>query len=143
MWLNSAASLSKLLGIFDIIVWVKEYKYFLEVKWSEMNHIFFPSIIEMYTSVYIHYFSYIVYTWLLHTVTVFNSVIKFWQKTYGNGLSITVSWGQGLGRFARLTWRPETRALVEKIKHLYRSPLPYDFCRCAVDCVFKIVISKL
>ena len=39
-----------------------------------------------------------------------------WQKTYGNGFSIIVPWSEGLGCFARQTWWPETRALVEKIK---------------------------
>ena len=71
-----------------------------------------------------------------HKVLLANS----WQKTYDNGFSIIVPWSEGLGRFAKLTRWPEPRALVEKNR---TSPLPYDFCRCAVDCVFKTVISKL
>ena len=39
-----------------------------------------------------------------------------WQKNDGNGFSIIVPWSEGLGRFARQTWWPETCALVEKIK---------------------------
>ena len=42
-----------------------------------------------------------------------------------------------MGRFAKLTWWPEPRALEEKNR---TSPLPYDFCRGAVDCAFKTVI---
>ena len=49
-------------------------------------------------------------------------------------------WVGTLGRFANLTRWPEPRALVEKNG---ASPLPYDFCRYAVDSVVKIVISKL
>ena len=45
-----------------------------------------------------------------------------------------------LGRFAKLTRWLEPRALVEKNQ---TSPLPYDFCRGAVDCVFKTVISTI
>ena len=41
-----------------------------------------------------------------------------WQKTYGNGLSITVPWSQGLGRFARLTWWPEQYFKVININKL-------------------------
>ena len=63
-----------------------------------------------------------------------------WLKTYYNGFLTIVPWSQGLGCFTKLTRWPESRALVEKNR---TSPLSCNFCRCAVDCVFKTVISKL
>ena len=64
----------------------------------------------------------------------------YFQEIYDNGFSIIAPWGEGLAHFAKLTRWPEPRALVEKNR---TSPLPYGFCRCEVDCVFKTVISKL
>ena len=92
---------------------------------------------------------YVAYSFLILWQSQFHSKVLLannWHKIYSNGFSIIVPWREGLGCFARLTWWLETCALVEKIKHLLKSPLPYNFCHCAVDRnfhVFKTVISKL
>ena len=80
-----------------------------------------------------------------------NSVSKFYLQVADKKLTTTVfpllfrearASGLILTLIAnsKLTQWPESRALVEKNR---RTPLHFDICRGAVDCVFKTVISTI
>ena len=90
---------------------------------------------KSWISQYIH--SYLAYLVLTPWWSKFHDKVLLtnsWQKTYGNTLSIIVPWSECLGRFAKLTWWPETHALVEKMGKLQTSSLPYNFFCFMEDC---------